>query len=418
MIGPVFMPDEVGGLELALSDVADQLRRRGWDVELAIFTSAPASRSRPAERVSGKPMSMPSMLRRFEGWELVRTWWRSMPRRWRRFVSGVAMPRSFLLNASESMRSLELHLSGEAGGTPYDVVLLCLDGAAPGSAAAASRLHPRVVFVSLSALSEELGALSWRVLRGFARCRLRRGVPADLYRRIPTRDVKRAIFASKAWMDDAVRAGMDGDKARTIYFGVPCRDVRERDYPRRGTRLLWVGRLSPEKGLHFFIRALREVRRAMPDVTLTAIAGGGGIPYRQSVLTTIARLGLKDAIRVLPPCDRSSLQHAYAESDLLCFYSQFDEPVALTAMEAFEAGLPVVTRRPRVETGLLRPGETCACFDRSDRASIADVVVRTLQDAPLRSRLAANAARLIRDEFSLEHMGDEYDRTLREWLAS
>ena len=115
-------------------------------------------------------------------------------------------------------------------------------------------------------------------------------------------------------------------------------------------RLLWVGRLSPEKELHLLVEALPAIRRVKP-VTLTVIDGGSSPGYRMRVMSRIRRLGLEAVVHVEPAMPRAALRAAYAAHDALFFHSMFAEPVALVLMEAFEAGLPVVSlARPSIRT--------------------------------------------------------------------
>jgi glycosyltransferase involved in cell wall biosynthesis len=229
--------------------------------------------------------------------------------------------------------------------------------------------------------------------------------------------VQQAIFASTHWQAQAVRAGLPTASARTIYYGVPLPPPVPRP-DKAGRRILWVGRLSPEKGLHVLLRALPALRRRLPDVTVTAIAAQGSPSYRRLIARLIGELDLGAVVSVRPPIPREGLADAYAAHDVLFFHSVYEEPVALVLMEACAAGLPVAASATAPDGRLVRTGETCLTYDPSRPETAAQALHTLLTDAPLRERLASTAQRLVRTDFSLEAMGRSYDAALRECLVS
>src|SRR5262249_40063020 len=152
----------------------------------------------------------------------------------------------------------------------------------------------------------------------------------------------------------------------------------------------------------------------VPDATLTIVAGPGPTGYRRWLLRFIRAHGLEGVVKLLPPCDRAALPAVYASYDVLFFYSMFAEPGALVLMEGFAAGSPAVASRAPAEALLVRDGETCLVYDPYDAASLVRATVRLLTEPQIGRRLAATAQRLVRDEFSLDKMGREYDQVLRQ----
>jgi glycosyltransferase involved in cell wall biosynthesis len=122
-------------------------------------------------------------------------------------------------------------------------------------------------------------------------------------------------------------------------------------------------------------------------------------------------------VSFLPPMMRTELQEVYAAHDVLFFHSVFQEPVALVLMEAFAAGLPVVASRPGGKSRLVQDGITCLCYQPDDPESLVDAVVTMLTRADLRHGISSRAQQLIREEFSLEKMGQEYDELLRQFVS-
>jgi glycogen(starch) synthase len=314
---------------------------------------------------------------------------------------------------SDLLRALETRVRNGN----YDAVIACVPRESPGLAHFITGAHPNVLILSLNGLGGELRGARWLALPRFAgRLFGRPWIHPALYRPVDPDRIRMAVFASESWRHEAIRAGLPADACRTIYFGLP--DVPPPEPPRTpAARLLWVGRLSREKGLHHFIDALPVIRRTRA-VTLTAVCGQGPEDYRQDVQRRIDELGLHEVVTLLPPVERHELPPLYRDHDALLFHSVFNEPVALVLAEAFAWGLPVVASAPRGPSALLIPDETALCFQATDPESIATCVVRMLDDDGTRLRLRERARDLVRRRFSLDAMAAAYDDALQELLGS
>ncbi len=418
LIGQAIAPGETGGLTIALADLQAQLIGRGWNVESAAYTTQarlPEMAPSSPEPVALRPTNAASRLAGLSRWRWAGWIGQRLPRGARQAIELLSMPGSFWADASINLERVDALL---AQPDRYDCVLLApstID--APGLMALATSRHPRVVLVGLGALSTELRAWWWpwwgallrrRRAHRYHRCLLKRVVPSNL---------ALGVFASRQWYDDAVRAGFPAARARLVPFAVPL----PRPLPRRssgGSRLLWVGRLSREKGLHLLLDALPAIRRSVPRVHVTAIAAQGPAGYRTQILSAIRDLELEDAVDLRPAVAREELQAAYAGHDVLFFYSPYTDPVALVVMEAFAAGLPVVASRAAPDAQLIHDRTTCLCYCPGNGRSLAEAVVCLLGDRRLSVALAANAGRLIREHFAPEAMGQAYDDLLRGLLLT
>lgn len=399
--GPVFSGARDGGLYLALNDLAEELRRRGWDVETAIDGSGGGGRTADPAPFTH---ALHSPLARLKVWPLVSWCWQWFPVGLRRRISIAAMPRSFFQDASESLRTLEQRLTQNG---PCDAFLLCVDGATPGATGLALERHPRVLLLSMGALGDEFGASWWHAARGIARLRLGPKVHSHLFRPAAQERVSRAVFVSEAWRQHAVNAGLDEDRTALIYFGVPLAPHGAHSRESRG-RILWVGRLTPAKGLHYLIEALPCIREQIPNATITAIAGPGPAAYRKEIEALVRRHHVEAFVTVREGVDRHVLQHCYAEHDVLFFHSENAEPVALTLLEAFASGIPVVATRPRAACDALQDRVTCLLASSQNASSLADRIITVLND-PARAETLSQAAReLVEREFSSQRMGERF----------
>jgi glycosyltransferase involved in cell wall biosynthesis len=412
LLGPVLPPDVVSGLHLALDDVVTQLAARGWRVNNQIWTTSADEDNFPG--VSLKNSFLPSRLAAFQRKQLMMAAWdNAVPPTMRRILSTTFMPRAYFEQISHNLRAAD-QLMREA--RQYDAVLFCINGAPPGMGALITNQVGHAAVISLYGLGDELESNWWPWARVIARRHLGKQMHPFVFRRIEPAKVSMAIFASAQWQREAIRAGLPEHKARTIYFGIPEPQTQPRSSPSRN-RLLWVGRVSREKGLHQLLRALPMIRQRVSDVTLTVIGDLGSAGYPKLIKELTARYHLEDLITFLPSRKRADLQTAYATHDVLVFHSIFAEPVALVLMEAFAAGLPVVASKACRESKLVRDQVTCLCYRHDSPESLRDAVV-TMLTRPDQSRdLAGRARQLMGQEFTLGGMGRAYDEALRQLVS-
>jgi glycosyltransferase involved in cell wall biosynthesis len=152
-------------------------------------------------------------------------------------------------------------------------------------------------------------------------------------------------------------------------------------------RLLFAGRLVPEKGIATAIRAMTMLP---PQARLEL--DGYGAPEMVEEMARLARqLGVSD--RVHFRCSaRSELAGRYRQADVVVYPSEWPEPFGLVPLEAMACGTPVVATGTGGSAEFLTDGENCLLFQAGDAAALAACVSRLADDAMLRRRIAEGGA--------------------------
>jgi glycosyltransferase involved in cell wall biosynthesis len=141
--------------------------------------------------------------------------------------------------------------------------------------------------------------------------------------------------------------------------------------PSSTPRLVYVGRLSGEKGVHVLIEALRILSLpAGSDLPILTLAGDG--PERNVLEKLVDRCGLQARVRFAGQLDRPALLELLAESDI-CVQPSLTEGFSKAWLDAFSVGVPVLSSNvgaaasvigERGERGwLVPPGEPQALAD-------------------------------------------------------
>ncbi len=179
------------------------------------------------------------------------------------------------------------------------------------------------------------------------------------------------------------------DLSRTVVVHNAVEDTEVMAAPHEGVSrwrntVLFVGRLTPQKGPQHFLLAAAKVLDKLPDARFL-IAGGGDM--RGELETMAKSLGISASVHFTGFLSRFELDRVYAFADVLVMTS-VSEPFGIVALEAMQRGLPVVIPR---QAGVGEVARSCVRVDYWDSDAIADAVVELLEDREgLASRLASD----------------------------
>lgn len=153
----------------------------------------------------------------------------------------------------------------------------------------------------------------------------------------------------------------------------------------RDVRLLFVGRLVPNKGAEDAIRAFAGIRRERPSVTLTVVGDG---PQRSELEALTRRLGVWGSVRFagFTPDVAPYLRDA----DVLLRPTR-TEGMPLSVLEAMACGVCVVASDVPGNAGLIEDGRTGVLVPVGDRRALQAAIGRVADDGRERERLAGAA---------------------------
>ena len=214
-----------------------------------------------------------------------------------------------------------------------------------------------------------------------------------LYRGVPV-----ALVPSRYLAELLVRNGFERERVRVVPLFSRFRALEAPPAADAGVpRLLFVGRLTEDKGVLALIDALGRLR----ELAWTARFVGDG-PAGAAAKARAARAGLTERIEFPGAANGAALAAEFEASDAVVVPSLVPESFGLVGVEAMGFGRPVVAFDAGGITEWLADGVTGCLARRGDVADLAAKLARLLEDAALRARFGRAGHTRAREEFSLE----------------
>lgn len=184
--------------------------------------------------------------------------------------------------------------------------------------------------------------------------------------------------------------GVAPEKVRVVHNGVACgapalptaREIYRAPWKKNGSHMvLFVGRLTLQKGPDYFLRAARRVLDFCPD-TFFVIAGSGDMEFQ--IVRQAAELGIADRVIFAGFARGEELRQLYASADLYVLPS-VSEPFGITPLEALSHGTPVLISK---QSGVSEVLSHALKVDFWDIEEMANKIVAVLRYPPLTRQLA------------------------------
>lgn len=227
---------------------------------------------------------------------------------------------------------------------------------------------------------------------------------------------QRIHFCSRALREATAAEGFDVQDAAVIYCSVNTQKFNGAPRPanRPMQRLLFVGRLTEDKGLMTALRALTLVRDKFAGQL--SVYGRGEPAYERKVIDLAQAEKLPVIFNdLLSP---AQMPEVYRAHDALLFTSEWQEPFAITPLEAMACGLPVIGTTTGGSAELFRHGENAMTYTAGNAEELAQRIVELDSDNLLRERIARAGHDEIHRRFNEQAIVDQIECYLAETLKN
>jgi glycosyltransferase involved in cell wall biosynthesis len=163
-----------------------------------------------------------------------------------------------------------------------------------------------------------------------------------------------------------------------------------------------VGRLSPEKGIEYVLRAAVGVLAHAPK-TLFVIVGSG--PQAASLRELSKVLKIENSVFFAG--NLGEMPRVYAAIDILVMPS-LTEGMPMTLLEGLASSRPVVASSVGDIPSVVQDAKTGLLTQPKDVAGLTSAIIRLLIDPEMRSRLGKQGKALVEERFSARSMARQY----------
>jgi glycosyltransferase involved in cell wall biosynthesis len=201
-----------------------------------------------------------------------------------------------------------------------------------------------------------------------------------------------------------------GYRVRVIRNIVDASSFRYRERTLLHPRLLSTRNLEPHYQVENTLKAFAILKSMYPEATLT-IVGYGSEEGRLHRLADVLGTG---GIRFVGRVEPDAMPILYQDADIFVNSSVVDnQPVSV--LEAFAAGLPVVSTRTGDIAAMVRDGETGLIIPKEDPDAMVKAVVTLLENPDLALRIARHAREevnkyawsQVREAWAAVYLGEE-----------
>jgi glycogen synthase len=178
------------------------------------------------------------------------------------------------------------------------------------------------------------------------------------------------------------------DRMELIYVSKPPLASLPARQPAPHPLFLMVGRQVYDKGFDLAIEAFAQVLPRYPQAELVLVGKG---PVHDALAAQVRRLGLQNAVRLPGRLSDEDLAALTSMAWAALVPSRHSESFGLVALEAMQAGVPVIASHTGGLPEVVPDGVAGLLFPSNDSGALAQTMLRLLDD-PLLARSLSQAA--------------------------
>lgn len=209
------------------------------------------------------------------------------------------------------------------------------------------------------------------------------------------------------------RYHISAEKIDVVHWGIEADRTEyhlDSPSPLPGPVVLFLGRVTRQKGPDYFVEMARRVADYVPRAQFIVAGSGDMLP--QLVERAVA-LGLAERVHFAGPLQGEEVYRALRAADV-CVMPSVSEPFGLVALESIKSGTPCLVPR---ESGVAEVLQNALKVDFWDVEEMANKIVSLLEHAELHDELSERGlAELSSPRFGLDepaqHTMDVYERAV------
>lgn len=177
------------------------------------------------------------------------------------------------------------------------------------------------------------------------------------------------------------------------FYPMPVSDFYSKfNIPTNTTKLLFVGRLFPEKSIDTLLKALPYILAKNPN-TYAMIVGGGHLKSKLEKLTK--DIGIEKNVNFLGIVSEEDKVHAYNACDVFILPS-IAELEGMVVLEAMACGKPIIISDSKMSASRFFVEKNGFLFKNKNPRDLADKISTLVLDAALRNKMGETSLELVK----------------------
>jgi len=240
----------------------------------------------------------------------------------------------------------------------------------------------------------------------------------------PSLQLKHTICISQAVCNEYTKLGIPLSDVQIIHNGINIEAFYNENPPwsHQGAsgpiKLLYVGRISPEKGIHTAIEALALLQDNFPETSLTVAGSSWGNEVLANLESLAETLGISTQIQFLGHIPQATVPQLMKTHHILLVPSIWPEPFGRVVLEGMAAGLVVIGTGQGGMGVVLQDNVTGLVFPPEDAETLAAQIRRLVSEPGLASRLVRQAQKEVYGQYTEQKMVEKFERCLLHLLES
>lgn len=238
------------------------------------------------------------------------------------------------------------------------------------------------------------------------------------------------VIGCSDYITNKIRNSFPQIKSKTIFNGVDVNHFAPTtNYSKSKEngikQLLFVGRISPEKGVHVLLEAFNKVVLHYPHVQLKLVGPENAIlpwemlnredpmvldlipVYKGNYslqLRNILSASAANSVFFIGLVENFKLIEYYQQADIFIFPSVWNEPFGIPIIEAMAMELPVIATRSGAFPELVESGKTGLLVERGDADALAEAILCLLRDENLSKAMGKAGRQRAVEKFSFDQL--------------
>jgi glycosyltransferase involved in cell wall biosynthesis len=179
------------------------------------------------------------------------------------------------------------------------------------------------------------------------------------------------------------RYGVDAGRVRVVYNGVDRGAdglLSEDAFPKQEKVVLFLGRITMQKGPEYFLLAAKKVLEVVKDVRFYMVGSGDLMPR---AVEMAAELGIGDKVSFTGFVRGPNVEQIYRKAHV-CVMPSVSEPFGLVPLEALKNDVPVIISK---QSGVSEVLKHALKVDFWDTREMANKIIAVLKHQPLQVTL-------------------------------